>query len=56
MLASLSLLNSTKPQLTDAQRVHFPSKTKFRVFSWEECIVCLVFTLRPLFLFLFLAV
>lgn len=55
MLASLSLLSSTE-QLMDMQRVHFLGKSKFRVCSCEECIVCLVFTLHSLFLFLFFAV
>lgn len=52
MLASLFLLSSTEPELMDIQRAHFPGKSKFQVCSWEECIVCLVFTLRPLSLFL----
>lgn len=37
----------------DMQRVDFLGKSKFRVCSCEECILCLVFTLHSLFLFLF---
>lgn len=44
---------AVQSDLMDMQRVDFLGKSKFRVCSCEECILCLVFTLHSLFLFLF---